>query len=130
MIIKPMLIGLSVFAAMAMNVYAQTDEFLAEQRVENPKVTDALITEVKADSQKPISDQLQIHDQKAKQQLNEIKQETLEENAVSDYELKRKTDASRLLNAEKHEYIPGKPSNVTYTISYEYKNVRIGNHTK
>ena len=120
----------SIFSVVATNTWAETDAFLAEQRVDNPKVTQALISEVKQDSQKPLSDQWSIHDQKAIQQANEIKKENLEANAVSDYELKRKTDPAKLINADKHEYIPTKPANTTYTISYESKNIKIGNQIK
>lgn len=120
----------SVLSVVTMNACAETDAFLAEQSVENPKVTQALISEVKQDSQKPLSDQWLIHDQKAIQQANEIKKENLEANAVSDYELKRKTDPAKLINADKHEYIPTKPVNTTYNISYESKNIKIGNQIK
>lgn len=121
---------MSLCMVSAFSVYAESDAFLAEQRVENPKVTEALISEVKQEAQKPVSDQRVKHDQKATEQANQIKKENLEENATSDYELKRKTDTAKLLNVAKREYIPAKQSHVIYTVGYENKNVHFGNKAK
>lgn len=123
-------ISLGLYSFLSVNVYAESDAFLAEQRVESPKVTQALISEVKVDAQRPIPDQLNKHDQKAKQQADEIKKGNLEEHAASDYELKRKTDTNKLLNTARHEYVPQKTANTVYSVEFENKNVQIGRHIK
>ena len=119
-----------ILAAGSFAYAASDDRFLAEQSVNDPTMTPQVISQVKKDSQTPIPEQLQKHQTLAEVNSKQIKKDVLESNAVSDYEIKRKTDPAKLLAVEKHEYVPNKPGKAIYLIEYENKNVRIGTDFK
>lgn len=106
------------------------DDALSEQTDRLQKVTPEVITQLKNDAQLDASEQVKIQQQLAQKQSMQIKKQVLESNAASDYEIKRKTDPSKLLNVEKHEFIPPKPAKVIYNIEFENKNVQIGTNFK
>lgn len=105
---------------------SESDQFLESQRVNENRVTVDLIEKVQLETKKPVEVQLKNNLNLADKQFNQIKQQNLEEGAVSDYELKRQTDQVKLMNNEKQEYIPARNASVVYKLQYENKNVQIG----
>ena len=106
------------------------DATLAEQTDQLQKVTPDVIHQVKTEVTLNLDQQQQAQQKLAQLRAKQIKKELLEANAASDYEIKRKTDPETLMRVEKHEYVPAKPSNVSYNVEYGNKNVQIGSHVK
>lgn len=106
------------------------DATLAEQTDQLQKVTPEVINQVKSEVELNLEQQHQAQQKLAQVQAKQIKKELLEAHAASDYEIKRKTDPEALMRGEKHEYVPAKQSNVSYTLEYSNKNVQIGSHIK
>lgn len=106
------------------------DATLSEQTDRLQKVTPEVISQVKSGLELNLEQQHQAQQKLAQVNAKQIKKELLEANAASDYEIKRKTDPETLMRVEKHEYVPAKPSNVSYTLEYSNKNVQIGSHIK
>lgn len=124
-----LLIILVVSAAASANLVLN-DDALSEQTDQLKKLTPEVITQVKSEVDLNIEQQNQAQLSLAQARSGQIKQQLLESNAVSDYEIKRKTDPEKLLQVEKHEFIPVKQSQVIYRIDYENKNVQLGNNLK
>lgn len=99
---------LPLFMIMGVSLVYANDAFLAEQRAGDDRVTPEVIELVKHDAHIPPDEQKLKHQQLAQQQFDEIKKQTLEDNAASDYEIKRKTDNSKLLADERRVYVPKK----------------------
>lgn len=112
--IKKMLFT-SLLIAMTVVAYAQTvdDDVLAAQSAGDQKVSPKMISLVKHDAHISLQEQLDKHQHLAKEQADQINKENLESNAASDYEIKKKTDNSKLLVDERKAYIPGKSLGVT-----------------
>lgn len=107
---------------------AQTieDSVLSEQIVSSEKISPNMIIRVKHDAQIPVVEQLKKQQYLAKEQSNEIKKQTLESTAASDYEIKRTTDSSKLFNQEHKVYIPNKtihtPENIIFEGDINFQN--------
>lgn len=83
------------------------DQDLSELSAGDEKVTAEMIDLVKHDAQIPVEEQNDKHQHLAQEQSDQIKKQTLEDNAVSDYEIKKKTDNSKLLTDKRKVYVPG-----------------------
>lgn len=110
--------------------HSDSDQFLASQGVNENNVTVDLIETVKSETKKPVDIQIKNSEIIANMQFQQIKQQNLEENAVSDYELKRKTDPSKLMQNEKHEYVPPRAGSGVYKLQFENVNVQLGSNIK
>lgn len=95
------------------------DHVLSEQSAGDQKVSPEMISLVQHDAHIPLEEQLHKHQHLAKEQADQINKENLESTAASDYEIKKKTDNSKLLAEERKVYIPGKSSGVTEVIIRE-----------
>lgn len=115
-----------ILASTSVLAKSESEQFLESQRVNENRVTVDLIEKVQSETKKPVEVQLKNNQSLADKQFNQIKQQNLEESAVSDYELKRQTDPVKLMNNEKQEYIPARNASVVYKLQYENKNVQIG----
>lgn len=115
-----------ILASTSVLAKSESEQYLESQRVNENRVTVDLIEKVQSETKKPVEVQLKNNQSLADKQFNQIKQQNLEENAVSDYELKRQTDPVKLMNNEKQEYIPARNASVVYKLQYENKNVQIG----
>lgn len=108
----------------------ESDQFLASQGVNENNVTADLIETVKVETKKPVDIQIKNSESIADMQFQQIKQQNLEESAVSDYELKRKTDPGKLMQNEKHEYLPPRAGSGVYKLQFENINVQLGTNIK
>lgn len=100
--------------------YAQIidDHVLSEQSAGDHKVSPEMMSLVQHDAHIPLEQQLNKHQHLAKEQADQMSKENLESTAASDYEIKKKTDNSQLLNNERKVYIPYDSLN-TENIVYE-----------
>ena len=112
---KKRIVFTTLLIATTAAVYAQTvdDDVLATQSAGDQKVSPEMINLVKHDAHIPLEQQLDKHQHLAKEQADQINKENLESTAASDYEIKKKTDNSKLLADERKVYIPGKSSGVS-----------------
>ena len=110
-----------LFSMCSIHALAQSvdDDQLSELRAGDQKVSPEMISLVQEDVKSPVEEQHQKHQHLAKEQADQINKQTLEENAASDYELKKKTDNSKLLAEERKVYIPSKSAGVNEVLIRE-----------
>lgn len=104
------ILGLS-FVLMAFSLaHAQVvdDLSLAEQRAGEEQLSPEMMSLAQHDAHIPMPEQIEKHQHLAKEQSDQIKKQTLENTAASDYEIKRKTDNTKLMNEARKVYIPAK----------------------
>lgn len=116
----------------AINLYAsnEVDIFLANQMVNDEKVTPELIEMVREDVRKPVFEQIEKHEKLAQQQASFIQLNNLESGASSDNELRKKTDNDKLVSTEKKPYVPSKYKSSDYFVGGENMNMLIRNESK